>query len=379
MKRLIFLIITFLFLFFLLSGKEIINFVEYKLPDQYLNNIAFNHSHEITQIKKFKIFAHYYGWYDEDKWNLPYTNNPILGEYKTTDKLTIQSHISWAKRAGLGGFSISWHGKDSITDKTLREAFIPQLDSEDEFYFFAFVETPDILGISQGKVIDFNALSNPTMTYGDKFIEQINYLANSYFHHPKYYRIGQKPVVFIYLVRDMINYEKYFEILTAQLKDRGIELYMIADVIAWQNPNDGISVPEGKILNWNFLGAYFSAITGYNMFHPKISQKDFLNKIKEQWRLFKNKANEFKLDFLPFIFPGYDDRKLRGANREIIARSSEFYKEFWKMLHDNFIESKTPLVLLTSFNEWHEGTEIEPSAQYGFDYLDLTNSFGNFY
>ena len=32
------------------------------------------------------------------------------------------------------------------------------------------------------------------------------------------------------------------------------------------------------------------------------------------------------------------------------------------------------IVFVTSFNEWHEGTEIAPSLQYGTKYLDLTKS-----
>ena len=30
------------------------------------------------------------------------------------------------------------------------------------------------------------------------------------------------------------------------------------------------------------------------------------------------------------------------------------------------------VLLVTSFNEWHEGTELEPSTEYGEMYLNLT-------
>ncbi len=32
-------------------------------------------------------------------------------------------------------------------------------------------------------------------------------------------------------------------------------------------------------------------------------------------------------------------------------------------------------VLITTFNEWHEGSEIEPSVEYGSLFITLTNEY----
>ena len=37
-----------------------------------------------------------------------------------------------------------------------------------------------------------------------------------------------------------------------------------------------------------------------------------------------------------------------------------------------FVSPAQPFLLITSFNEWHEGTELEPSTEYGEMYLKLT-------
>ncbi|MBT4423280.1 hypothetical protein HOC87_02850 [Candidatus Bathyarchaeota archaeon] len=51
------------------------------------------------------------------------------------------------------------------------------------------------------------------------------------------------------------------------------------------------------------------------------------------------------------------------------------YRDFWQQAIDRNIHS----VLITSWNEWHEGTEIEPSLEHGFEYLNLTRQYSSEY
>ena len=36
------------------------------------------------------------------------------------------------------------------------------------------------------------------------------------------------------------------------------------------------------------------------------------------------------------------------------------------------LDEKYPIIFLTSFNEWHEETEVEPSEEYGDKYPNMT-------
>ena len=70
------------------------------------------------------------------------------------------------------------------------------------------------------------------------------------------------------------------------------------------------------------------------------------------------------------VMPGYDDAKAPGRTHtyRYDRRNGEYYRQTWQAA----IASSPDLVIITSFNEWVEGTMIEPSVSYGNLYLDIT-------
>ena len=73
------------------------------------------------------------------------------------------------------------------------------------------------------------------------------------------------------------------------------------------------------------------------------------------------------------IIPGYDDRSLgRLRPRPVTSRwGGETYRVLWRAA----IAAVPDWVLLTSWNEWHEGSELEASVEYGSRILDDTAAF----
>ena len=69
------------------------------------------------------------------------------------------------------------------------------------------------------------------------------------------------------------------------------------------------------------------------------------------------------------VMPGYDDRKARPGSGFAQGREGgDYYRQTWQAA----IASKPQWVIVNSFNEWPEGTYIEPSEQYGDTYLQMT-------
>lgn len=88
--------------------------------------------------------------------------------------------------------------------------------------------------------------------------------------------------------------------------------------------------------------------------------------------------------FIPSVGPGYIDTNIRQWNGKNTKdrKNGEYYKEFLNSIITKMGEKTPEIISITSFNEWHEGTQIEPAVKkdgyldYGSDseiYLKMTS------
>jgi hypothetical protein len=183
------------------------------------------------------------------------------------------------------------------------------------------------------------------------------------------------------------------------MEKRGISLFLVADVVCWagvrlskknlafiwQTSPQEISktffwvirrLSLNNLAEDIFLSKYFDGITGYNMYSANRTS-NFLKNVDKVYQKFFSYARSHNLCFIPTVIPGYDDRNLKGLNRPILERrEGKFYEDFWTIAK-KYLDPNLKMALITTFNEWHEGTEIEPSKEYGAKYLKLTNLLKN--
>ena len=100
----------------------------------------------------------------------------------------------------------------------------------------------------------------------------------------------------------MVNAGPYLRAVREQLARRGVDLYLIADVVYWEAPDK---------LDWAFLREHFQAVTAYNMYYrPK-----FLEAVPRQFKAADRAARTRGLWLIPNVMPGYDDTPFRGTER----------------------------------------------------------------
>ncbi len=84
-------------------------------------------------------------------------------------------------------------------------------------------------------------------------------------------------------------------------------------------------------------------------------------------------ARSLKLLCAPSVGPGYDARAM-GDPRIRPRADGVTYDGMWR----SAIRARADMVTITSYNEWHEGTQIEPSVEAGVRYLSYDGAWGLF-
>jgi len=121
------------------------------------------------------------------------------------------------------------------------------------------------------------------------------------------------------------------------------------------------------------------AVTAYDWYDPRSTAFDFdadesfdryLDRVATEFTRWHLAARDHDVAFVPATMPGYDDSAVRPeAETPPLPRSVKRFREQTALATD-FLDPEYPLAYITTFNEWHEDTAIEPAPAYGESYLD---------
>ncbi|XP_012280514.1 glycoprotein endo-alpha-1,2-mannosidase [Orussus abietinus] len=277
---------------------------------------------------------------------------PSLGCYSSTDPQVIDIHMKQLKEAGVGVIVFSWTPPKTMdsTDPVLPDV----LDAAHRYH------------LKVAPHIEPYAGRNPI-----NLIEHIRYLFNQYSSHPALYRMRREedgtvlPVVYIY-DSYVFPSSAWWELLSLRgnltLRGTEIDAIYIGLLVDSQHRN--------HIKKSHFDGFYtYFAANGFSYGSTWKNWKD-LNKF----------ARQNGLLFIPGVGPGYIDTQVRPWNAENTRhrRHGQYYEVAWK----SALNSGATMISITSFNEWHEGTQIEPAkpaSNKDFTYLDYEPEGSHFY
>jgi glycoprotein endo-alpha-1,2-mannosidase len=272
---------------------------------------------------------------------------PSLGCYSANDPEVLRVHMRQLRQAGVGVLCASWWGKDTFTDRAF-----PAL-------FKAAQEAGILINFHLEPFPGRNATSTRAA---------ISYLIGKFGGSPACHRLRSrenKPVFFVY-----DSYLTPASEWASVLRKEGINSIRgtEADAAVF-----GLWVKEGEdrfLLEGGFDGFYTYFATDGFTFGSTVSH----------WPKMADWARANQKVFVPCVAPGYIDTRIRpwnGVNTRDRAAGS-YYDQMWSAA----LKVSPELVGITSFNEWHEGTQIEPAIQKqipGFSYLSYQPLASDYY
>jgi glycoprotein endo-alpha-1,2-mannosidase len=261
-----------------------------------------------------RVSAFYYPWYgisakdgSYEHWgqfghrppdNIASSYYPAAGLYSSSDRLIVAAQMDEIRNAGIDEIAVSWWGRGSPEDQRLP----------------LVVAAARADGIAVAVHLEPYPGRTAAGTAGD-----VTYLEGAYGIRTFYvYRPFDVPVT-------------DWAVVNAQLHAAGdVTLYAQTALV-------------GAAAAGGFDGVYTYDIVTYP---------------GSMFRRLCDEAHAQHLLCAPSVGPGYDARRGSGDPVVKLRRGGHTYDAMWQAT----IASGADRVTITSFNEWHEGTQIEPAA-----------------
>jgi LysM repeat protein len=293
------------------------------------------------------LLANYFPWYDNNFWSQGATWDLPTTQYNSDDVSTIQRHIGWAQQAGIDGFAVHWYQAGNRTDSNLAKILS---NSPSGFRSAATFLTHIQPGVGRQFVID-----------------NLRYLINNYGQQANYLRINGKPVIF-FADMDRVSLEGASNAVAAWRSIR-------SEV---DPGNTTIWIAEG--LDPSYLNT-FDGLYVYKVDHQCCPNSYVKAPTWAGWvRSYERSTGQTKF-WVGTIMPGWDDTRSVGRP-DLRSPSPAFARDrqngaYYQATFNAVIGTNPDIMLIHSFNEWIEGSEIEPGTTYGDLYLNLTKQFSN--
>ena len=305
-------------------------------------------------MKRPLILAHYMPWFEAEparsRWGWHWTMNafdpkqvkngqpsiashyhPLIGPYDSGDPAVIEYHLLLMKLSGIDGMIVDWYGLSDLYD-------YPIIHRNTAALFTAAAKLGLRIGICYEDQTVPKLVEAKRLAAGDRAQHarrEMDWLRANWFREPAYLKVGGKPVLlsFGWAGLSEAEWEKVLAppggapLYLSQHRRRSVA----AGTFDWPQPQRGLAG----------LDTYYASIPDGQI-------------------------------FLPVAFPRFHDiYKEAGVHDSYGRIADEGGRTFTRTL-ERALKSGAPLVQIATWNDWGEGTQIEPSRELGYRDLEAT-------
>ena len=307
---------------------------------------------------KQRVFAHYMPWYEADPgrnfWGWHWTMNhfqpgrvsagkreaashyaPLIGLYDSNDQDTLECHVLLMKLSGIDGVIIDWYGTDDYLDYGLihrnTQHLIRVIKKAGLRYAIMYEDqtVPKLLA-------EHRIPNDDVVAHGKKTLQWVQ---KNWFSDSAYLTQNKQPV-FMTFGNGYYTGEQWNQIFlgitpSPRYFTESHRRSPATGAFSWPQPAGGTEAA-----------------------------------LKEQQQFYSS-AKAWS-DFVPAAFPRFDDVYEKAGLHKSWGHIDDQNGKTYSLTLEQAIKSKASLIQIATWNDWGEGTIIEPSVEFGYRDLETT-------
>jgi len=334
------------------NGRETVNYT----------NTPYVREFEVAESSNVSVGAYYLPWGDLTHYlgtgDLQSSNlTPLLGwyGYETYDPFFISKHIDWSTGHKMNSWLVGWWGNDGRLNKVFSNPL-----ASDVSIGVQYISNDLLKVVNKGGWPTIN-LDDPSNM--SKLTADMEILARDFFSLPQYWKLNGRPIVSYYFSRYFVgNVPNVIGQLRDIGQDNGFKPFIIGDEIYWYEiPNES---PDW----WKAYDA-LSAYALHANRNAGVTKENYEARLDSLFNLWSKSGR-----LIPIAMPGFEHIDLQARandpkNLDAIDRDPTKFVTRLQIAR-KYVDPELNTLMITSFNDWFDNSQVEPTTQEGFKYLN---------
>lgn len=301
----------------------------------------------------------------------------VLGYYDLRDVASRQAQAVLARSAGISGFCYwhYWFAGERLLERPFAEV---QQSGQPDFPFCLGWANESWAGVWHGNPEQIlKQQSYPGVADEERHFDWLT----PAFHDPRYLRIDDKPIFYVYkprLIPECRRFVDHWQNLAVKAGLKGV--YFIGEDVQIDSDPWDYKANGFDAVSPNSPGVAFLRLAK-KRFQPRYLLPRLVHKLQKQPVQYKytdfmehNLIDPGHGDFYPSVVPNWDNTPRVGRNGYVLTGSSpELFKQQLQAANRQ-VDTRAAdhqLIFIKSWNEWAEGNYLEPDQQFGDAYLEV--------
>jgi len=309
---------------------------------------------------------------------------PLWGYEQEDDPRVMAKKIDAAVSHGVNCFIFDWYWYDNqpFLEETLNDGFLGA-KNHDKMTFYLMWANHDAKTLWDIERSHEDQVIWPGAVNMETFQVVADRVLRKYMTRPSYYKIDEKPVFCIYDLANLMEglgglseTKEALDFFKREARDQGLPGLHIQAILWGSLPktdDSGFSGKGGTQANTvTTLG--IDSLTNYQYVHlarPVDDYEDWCDQATRRWEAWDQ---EFPVPFFPHVSIGWDNnprfKTLKPCVKDGV--NPENFKKYLlkaKAYADSHPD-QPPLITINAWNEWGEGSYLEPDKRFEFGYLE---------